>query len=186
VTQRHAEAPGDENVYLQHRDFLISIAVRKFGVPSSDAESLVNEVFTNYLKHTGEIHDIHAWLLGAMCHASRYYWRQHGRVETVEIEESFEREAPDSEDIPDARPDALTARAILDAMPPRYQVILRMRYYEGCSIAEIAERLGVKPKYAQKLVSKCIKKAEQTYLGKSTRDLEHVVKGFVDPYRKAG
>ena len=61
---------------------------------------------------------------------------------------------------------ALTMRAVLDSLPPRYRRILRLRYYEGCSIAEVAESLGVKPKYAQKLVSKCIKKAEKNYLAK--------------------
>jgi RNA polymerase sigma-70 factor (ECF subfamily) len=159
---------GDfEQIYVKHFDFLLAIATRKFGVPASEAEPLVHEVFLSYLKRSGEIHDIHAWLLGGICHASRYFWRQNVRGgETVEIEELFEREDPTSHDIRNDLPDALTARAVLDSLPPRYRKILRLRYYEGCSIAEIAESLGVKPKYAQKLVSKCIKKAEKNYLAK--------------------
>jgi RNA polymerase sigma factor (sigma-70 family) len=159
---------GDfEEIYVTHFDFLLGIAMRKFGVPSSEAETLVHEVFLSYLKRSGEIHDLHAWLLGGICHASRYFWRQNGRGgETVEIEELFEREDPSSHDIRNELPNALTARAVLDSLPPRYRKILRLRYYEGCSIAEIAEALGVKPKYAQKLVSKCIKKAEKNYLAK--------------------
>jgi len=178
-----------ESIYVKHYDFLVSIAVRKFGVPVSDADGLVQEVFLSYLMSSKdrEITDVHAWLLGGVCHQSRCYWRQHGRTaETVEIEELFAREEPGLETLRDDVPDALTMRAVLESLPPRYQVALRLRYYDGCSIAEIAERLGVKPKYAQKLVSKCIRKAAKTYLGKSTRDLEHVVKGFVDPYRKVG
>ena len=87
----------------------------------------------------------------------------------MEIDELFEREDPSSHDIRNDLPDALTARAVLDSLPPRYRTILRLRYYDGCSIAEIAESLGVKPKYAQKLVSKCIKKAEKTYLSKGQK-----------------
>lgn len=159
---------GDfEQIYVKHYDFLVSIAVRKFGVPTSEADTLVQEVFLSYLKRSNEIHDLHAWLLGGICHASRYFWRQHGRGgETVELDELFEREDPTSHDVRDDLPDALTMRAVLDSLPPRYHRILRLRYYEGCSIAEIAEALGVKPKYAQKLVSKCIKKAEKNYLEK--------------------
>jgi len=161
---------GDfEQIYVKHFPFLVSIAVRKFGVPASDADPLVQEVFLSYLKRRNEVHDVHAWLLGAICHASRYYWRQRGRGgEAVELDELFEHEDPTSHDVRDDLPDALTMRAVLDSLPPRYRRILRLRYYEGCTIAEIAEALGVKPKYAQKLVSKCIKKAEKNYLAKGT------------------
>ncbi|HEV2719882.1 MAG TPA: sigma-70 family RNA polymerase sigma factor [Thermoanaerobaculia bacterium] len=159
---------GDiEQIYLAHYDFLVSIAVRKFRVPLSEAETLVHEVFLCYLKRKGEIHDVHSWLLGGICHASRYWWRQHGRAgETVELETLFDREDPTSHDIRNELPDALTMRAVLESLPPRYRLVLRLRYYDGCSIAEIAKSLGVKPKYAQKLVSKCIKKAEKTYHSK--------------------
>ncbi|HKS22459.1 MAG TPA: sigma-70 family RNA polymerase sigma factor [Thermoanaerobaculia bacterium] len=176
-----------EQIYVKEFPFLVSIAVRKFGVPASEAETLVHEVFVHYLKRKDVVQDVHAWLLGGICHASRYYWREHGRTgETSGIEDLLELEAPDSRDIRNELPDHLTARAVLESLPPRYRMILQMRYYEGCGIAEIAERLGVQPKYAQKLLNECIRKAAKTYLGKSTRDLEHVVKGFVDPYRKAG
>ena len=173
MTEHAARSDADfEQIYVKHFSFLVSIAVRKFGVPVTDAEMLVHEVFVEFIKRGHPVEDVHAWLLGAICHASRYYWREHGRSgETVEIEELYEHATPGSEN---------------ESLPPRYQVILRMRYYDGCSIAEIAEKLGVKPKYAQKLVSKCMKKAEKTYLGKSTRDLKHVIKGFVDPYREVG
>src|SRR5207248_8041626 len=77
MTARNDSVPpkrddGDfEEIYLKHFDFLLAIASRKFGVPASEAETLVHEVFLSYLKRSGEIHDIHAWLLGGICHASR-------------------------------------------------------------------------------------------------------------------
>src|SRR2546429_9716757 len=69
-----------EQIYVKHYDFLVSIAVRKFGVPSSEADTLVQEVFLSYLKRSREIYDVHAWLLGGICPASRYFWRQRGRT----------------------------------------------------------------------------------------------------------
>ena len=38
-----------------------------------------------------------------------------------------------------------------------------MRYYEGYTIREIADYLGVTAKYTQKLVGKCLRMAEQMY-----------------------
>ena len=38
-----------------------------------------------------------------------------------------------------------------------------MRYFDGCTIAEIAANLGVKTKYAQKLITKCLRRAERLY-----------------------
>src|SRR6266542_3882039 len=134
-----------EKIYKKHFRFLVSIAVRKFGVPSSEADTLAHEVFLSYLKRHDEIKDIHSWLLGGICYASRYFWRQRGRGgEMVELDELYEREDPKSHDNRNKLPDALTARAVIDSLPPRYRQILRLRYYDGCSIAEIAEQLGVK------------------------------------------
>jgi len=177
-----------EEIYTKHYDFLISIAVRKFGVPAVDADALVQEVFLNYLRRERAVEDVHAWLLGAICHVSRYYWREHGAGEAVGMEELFEHAAPGSQGVRDDLPNHLTLHAMLDSLPPRYREILKLRYYDGYSIAEIAQKLGVKPVYAAKLVSKCLKKVEKTYQAAhgSRRDLEHVVKGFVDPYRKVG
>lgn len=156
-----------EEIYVGHFDFLVSVAVRKFHVPDSEAETLVHEVFLGLLKRSEEIRDIHSWLLGGICHASRYYWRQNVRSgETVEIDVTFEREDPASSDIHDALPDRIAAREALETLPPRYQEVLRLRFYDGCSINEIAERLGVKPKYAQKLVTKSLRRAEKNYFSK--------------------
>lgn len=156
-----------EEIYIGHFDFLVSIAVRKFHVPESEAETLVHDLFIGYLKRKDEIRDTHTWLLGGICHASRYYWRQSVRGgETVDIDLSFEREDPASSDIHDTLPNRLAARAALETLPPRYQEVLRLRFYDGCSINEIAERLGVKPKYAQKLVTKSLRRAEKNYFSK--------------------
>lgn len=159
-----------EELYLAHFDFLVAIAVRKFHVPDEEAETLAHEVFLSYLKRNDEIRDLHSWLVGAICHASRYYWRQMGRGgEPVVLDLTFEREDPASSDIHDSLPDRLAARAALETLPPRYQEVLRLRFYDGCSINEIADRLGVKPKYAQKLVTKSLRRAEKNYFAKGNK-----------------
>ncbi len=159
---------GDEQhfeaIYERHFDFLIGVAVRKFRVPESEAETLAHEVFLTYLRRSEEIRDLHSWLVGAICHASRYYWRMHDRnIEPVETEGALERMDPASTRILDSLPDQLAAREALECLSPRCQEVLRLRYFEGCSINEIADRLGVSTKYAQKLVTKCLRRAEKRY-----------------------
>jgi RNA polymerase sigma factor (sigma-70 family) len=151
-------------MYEDNLSLLVAIAMRKFQVPEADAEGLAHEVFYSYLKRKNEIRDLHPWLIGAICHASRYFWRQNSR-RTEQLDHSWATLLPDpaSAAILDLLPAQLAAREILESLPPRYQEILRLRYYEGYSIREIADYLGVTAKYTQKLMAKCLRRAEQVY-----------------------
>lgn len=150
-------------IYEQHFPLLASIAVHKFRVPDTEAETLAHEVFLTYLRKSDTIIDLRGWLIGAICHASRHYWRLNGRTVTVEDDFDFDRVDPTSKRIVDSLPDQIAARQALDCLSPRCQEILRLRYFEGLTMQEIAEHFGVKPKYAQKLVSKCLRRAEMMY-----------------------
>ena len=150
-------------IYETHFPFLVTIAMRKFRVPDSEAETLAHEVFLTYLRKAPSIYDLRAWLVGAICHASRHYWRTNRRPAELEEEVELDREDPASTNILDSLPDQLAARQALECLSPRCQEILRLRYFEGCTVPEIAERLGVKKKYAAKLVAKCLTRAERTF-----------------------
>jgi RNA polymerase sigma-70 factor (ECF subfamily) len=151
-------------LYEDNLSLLVAIAVRKFQVPEVDAEALAHEVFFSYLKRKNEIRELHPWLIGAICHACRYFWRQNGR-RTEQLDEALAMLRPDpaSAGILELLPTQIAARDILDALPPRYREILRLRYYEGYSIREIADYLGVTAKYTQKLVARCLRRAEQMF-----------------------
>jgi len=157
-------------LYEDNLSLLVAIAMRKFQVPEPDAEGLAHEVFFSYLKRKNEIRDLHPWLIGAICHASRYFWRQNGR-RTEQLDHSWALLRPDpaSAGIVDSLPAQLAAREILELLPQRYQEILRLRYYEGYSIQEIADYFNVTAKYTQKLVSKCLRRAEQVYNAAAAR-----------------
>jgi RNA polymerase sigma-70 factor (ECF subfamily) len=175
ATQTIAEAPlitahcdVDElefaRLYEDNLSLLVRIAERKFQVPAVDAEALAHEVFLSYLRRKNDIRDLHSWLVGAICHACRYFWRQNGR-RTEQLDQSLAvlRPDPSSAAIREVLPDQIAAREALEALPPRYQEILRLRYYEGYSIREIADYLGVTAKYTQKLVAKCLRRAELSF-----------------------
>jgi RNA polymerase sigma-70 factor (ECF subfamily) len=153
-----------EELYDNNIKLLVGIAEGKFRVPAVDAEALAHEVFLSYLKRKDEIRDLHAWLIGAICHACRYFWRQNGR-RTEQLDQALAvlRPDPASVAVRDLLPAQMAAREALDALPPRYRQILQLRYYEGYSIREIADYLGVTAKYTQKLVTKCLRRAETTF-----------------------
>jgi RNA polymerase sigma factor (sigma-70 family) len=151
-------------LYEKNVNVLVAVAIRKFQVPAVDAEALAHEVFLSYLKRKDEIRELHKWLLGAICNASRYYWRQHGRnVEQLDTELAAERPDPATTGIMETMLAKIAAGEALAGLPPRYQHILRLRYFEGYSIHEIAEHLGVTAKYTQKLVTKCLRRAEEVF-----------------------
>jgi RNA polymerase sigma factor (sigma-70 family) len=159
-------AAADEQfraVYEANFSFLASIAVNKFRVPDTEAETLAHEVFLTYLRKSDTIADLRSWLIGAICHASRHYWRANRRVLDADPEVDAEYADPASRRIVEVLTNQIAARNVLDRLTPRYQEILRLRYFAGMTVPEIAAHLGVKPKYAQKLVSKCLKRAEKVF-----------------------
>ncbi|MFL6247311.1 MAG: RNA polymerase sigma factor [Thermoanaerobaculia bacterium] len=158
LDERHFEA-----IYEQYFGLLIQIASFKFRVPESDAEALAHDVLIGYLRKSASVIDLRSWLIGAICYASRHYWRLNGRTVAVDEESEVERADPASLRIVDSLTDQLAAREALECLTPRCQEVLHMRYFEGCTIAEVAGRIGVKPKSAQKLITKCLRRAERLY-----------------------
>jgi RNA polymerase sigma factor (sigma-70 family) len=150
-------------IYEEYTDMLVGIAVQKFGIADSEAETLVHEVFISYLRKASLIADLRGWLIGAICHASRHYWRLNRRVLTAADVAEHDRPDPSSSRILDSLPDQLAAREALECLSPRCQEILRLRFFEGCTMPEIGARIGCKPKYAQKLVTNCLRRAEKLY-----------------------
>jgi RNA polymerase sigma factor (sigma-70 family) len=161
--------PGiDEDEFVQLYEtncgLLVALAVRKFQVPFGDAEGLAHEVFLSYLKRRDDIRDLHKWMIGAICNASRHYWRKHARnIDQLDIEAASTHADPVSAHVTDWLTARIAAGEALAGLTPRYRHILRLRYYEGYSVPEIAEELGVTAKYAQKLVTKCLRRAEEFF-----------------------
>lgn len=152
-----------EAVYEQYFGLLVQIASFKFRVPESDAEALVHDVLISYLRRSATVLDLRSWLIGAICYASRHYWRINGRTVPADDEADAERPDPASLHIVDSLTNQLAAREALECLTPRCQAVLQMRYFEGCTIAEVASRIGVKPKSAQKMITKCLRRAERLY-----------------------
>ncbi|HEX7151882.1 MAG TPA: sigma-70 family RNA polymerase sigma factor [Thermoanaerobaculia bacterium] len=159
LTTDHFDEGHFEAIYEQYFDLLLQIAVYKFKVPDFEADALVHDVLLGYLRKADSIIDLRSWLIGAICYASRHYWRLNKGHASTDDENQPDPPDPMLVSVLDSLPDQIAARELMSRLPLRAQQILHMRFFEGCSMIEIGERLGVRSKYAQKLVAKYLKRA---------------------------
>ncbi len=154
--------PDFAAVYEQHFPLLVGTARWKFGVSETDAETLAHEVFLDYLTKFDTIIDLRAWLVGAICNASRYHLRRQERTTALPTD-GMETADPRYDRVCEVWTDQLAARQAFACLTPRCQLALKLRYLEGYSVPEIADSLGTSKKYAQKLVTNCLKQAQRRY-----------------------
>jgi RNA polymerase sigma factor (sigma-70 family) len=151
-----------EILYVQHRSLLLYVACRKFRVPETDAENLIQEVFLSFLQTGTTIDKPKSWLVAAMCNASRHYWRSAGRTESLP-ENYNEQSDPDTHGLADEFTLRMTIRQVLKYLQPRCRETLRLHYFEGRSANEVAVELATTHRYAEKLIHNCLKRAREIY-----------------------
>lgn len=151
-----------EDAYRAHAALLRDIAEKKFNIPPPEAGALVHDVFSSFMIHRHNIRDARQWLVGAVCHASRGYWRTAAR--TSQLPEDFcEYMDPDSTGLEGRIVDRVTMAAALDQVGPKCREMLRMYYAEGYSAAEIASRLGTTTGYVNQLLHTSRKRVRKAY-----------------------
>lgn len=152
-----------EDVYRSHYTLLLYISCRKFRVPPGDAESLIQEVFLSFLSSRAEVRDVRAFLMGAISNASRQYWRSRGRFESLP-DDMNQRSDPFATGLAETVATRITIRETLSRLHERCRETLRLHYFEGCSAPEVGRELSTSTKFAEKLISKCLKQAHKIYL----------------------
>jgi len=164
----HAATALDERtdafgaVYADNYQLLVSTAIKHYHISELDAESLAHEVFLAYFLKASEIENSRAWLISALCNATKYFLRTRARHVPL-AEESGEIVDPSLEDFHDALPNSMVAREAFGCVSAKCQIALRLRYLEGYSVPEVATELNTSAKYAQKLIGKCLRQARNRY-----------------------
>lgn len=154
--------PDFAAIWKRNYHLMVSVAVKKFHICESDAETLAQEVFVDFLLKGAHIEDQRGWLVGAICNASRYYLRLRARSESLP-DTIAEEPDPQLARVLDMWPDQLAAREAISLTTARCQLVLHLRYVEGYSIPELAKELGTTKKYASKLVGECLRQAQRRY-----------------------
>jgi RNA polymerase sigma factor (sigma-70 family) len=167
-TAAGTQAANDvEALYVAHRTLLLYVASRKFRIPDSDAENLIQEVFLSYLQTGTKIENIRAWLVAAMCNASRHYWRSQGRTESLP-DNIDDHSDPGSHGLAEQFAMKMTVRQALDYLQPRCRETLWLHYFEGRSAGDVARELETTNRYAEKLIHNCLKRVREIYMNITT------------------
>jgi RNA polymerase sigma factor (sigma-70 family) len=146
-----------------HGPLLFYVASRKFNVPSVDCEPLLQEALLSYFTTSSRVDDPKAWLVAAVCNASRHYWRRRARQEHVEGKSINDLVShPEVANFEQVERKILV-RFLLERLRPRQREVLRLHYFEGLTAPEIANKLDTTPAYAGKLIGKALARVRALY-----------------------
>ncbi|MDQ3283411.1 MAG: sigma-70 family RNA polymerase sigma factor [Acidobacteriota bacterium] len=159
---KSSHSAGVEDAYREHAALLRDIAEKKFNIPPPDSAGIVHDVFSSFMVHRENIRDARQWLVGAVCHASRAYWRIAARTSQLP-EDVGEYVDPDSPGLEGRIVDRVTMARALNAVGPKCRETLRLYYAEGYSAAEIANELGTTTGYVMQLLHTCRKRVRKAY-----------------------
>ncbi|MDX1582924.1 MAG: sigma-70 family RNA polymerase sigma factor [Thermoanaerobaculia bacterium] len=132
----------------------------RFGIPDSETENLLHDIFTSLLRNGDSVHDAEKWLIGAACNRSRMYWRDELGPDFVKLSEDAGASPPFEQEI--------VLEQLLDQLPGRAREVLRLRYLEGFSGKELARHLGMSVEYAYVLVHRSLQLARAIAQGRET------------------
>src|SRR5947209_8291350 len=127
----------DPGFYVSYAPLLRRIAMRKFGVPRGDAEALAHDVFATYLANPKNVRDVHSYLIGAICNASRQYLRRDNRERALFCGEPVCAATPSDEVVDGVVRNALV-NAVFAHLGPSCRDTLRRTYLAGESAPSIA------------------------------------------------
>jgi RNA polymerase sigma factor (sigma-70 family) len=153
---------GFEEVYLLYAARLRKIAVRNFGIPISEAETLVHDVFATYIMQAASVRAVERYLVGAICNASRHYLRRSDAADAL-----FCGETPCAATPSDALLDEVARKLLLGRLLRgvgcRCRDLLHRYYVNGETTKAIAEALDSTPGTVLVYLHKCRKRALDAY-----------------------
>jgi RNA polymerase sigma factor (sigma-70 family) len=155
-----------DEVYLQHATLLRSVAMRKFDIPASEADALVHDVFINYLA-TGRQRpkDVRAYLVSAICNASRNYWRSRRCESRIFSDDEATLDDVSAADAFEAVSMNLIVGAIFAKLGPRCREILQRYYLYGHDTPSIAAAMDTTCSNVNYLMHSCRKRARAAFEG---------------------
>lgn len=156
----NAAALRFDALYAAYRPLLRKIAIRKFGVAVSDADDLVQDVFATYLANPSNVRELHPYLIGAICNASRQYRR---RSEASPICQSNACGATPDDDLVDGVVRNVVIAATLSRLGARCRDTLERFYLNGETAVSIAESRDTSAGYIWRLLNYCRNRARAIY-----------------------
>ena len=153
-------------LYATYQPLLRRIAIRKFGIPLSDVDDLVQDVFATYLANPANVRDVHPYLIGAICNASRQYRR---RNEAAPFSEHRVCDATPDDELIDSVVRNLIMRATLNRLGTSCRETLERFYLLGETTASIARARDKSANYICRLLNYCRNRARSIFAEINTR-----------------
>jgi RNA polymerase sigma factor (sigma-70 family) len=143
-----------EELYREYGLLLRSIAMRRYGIPPDDAEALTHDTFVAYLQRHTKINDLKPWLMGAVCNASKHYWRD--RKREAPLPDNYEEPMDTGSDCgADSWAWRITVAGLVARLGTQCRETLRRYYWGDESKETIAATLSLSPGYVLHLLSSC-------------------------------
>ena len=119
------------------------------------------------LQQTTLINNVRAWLIGATCNGCKNYWRVVARerifVSVSDREHVLDDMQSDEELSAVVERQAIVAK-VLERLTERQRRVLRLHYFDGYTVTEIARVLDITDGYARKLTYVALKRARRAYM----------------------
>lgn len=149
-----------DTLYRAYFPFLRRIASRKFGIPSGDVDDLAHDVFASYLANPANVRDVHRYLIGAMCNASRQYWKRRGNSLLVPTCASQQEAFVPGDEVADGVIRNLMVGATLSRLGEKCRDTLERFYLHGETTRSIANSRETSPGYICRLLNYCRNRAK--------------------------
>jgi RNA polymerase sigma-70 factor, ECF subfamily len=155
VVQRDRKATA--SFVAAHADAVFSYLSRRLFPRQEVVEDLTQEVFLNALESLPAFKgdaSIRAWLIGIARHKVQDYYRQ--RLREVALDEFELEPSVEPFDVDWIQEERLAdkVRSVLSGLPDAYRHVLLWRYWEKCSAAEMARRIGKTEKAVERLLAR--------------------------------
>jgi RNA polymerase sigma factor (sigma-70 family) len=141
----------------QYSDAVYGYVFSRLRPNFADAEDLTQEVFLAACRSVGDYRgssSLRGWMLGIARHKVEDYYR--ARMPESELEAADEIPAGDWQLDAELDQNRLRQRimAVLDELPEQYRLLLKWRYWDQRTTAEIAEALGRTEKAVERMLAR--------------------------------
>lgn len=157
------------DVYEKYVPILRKIAMRKFGVPRAEVDSLVHDVFTTYLAQRDRVRELHPYLVGGICNAAREYWRKASRDHDLFRDASVSTVPADDQLLESVAQNQLVRMAV-SRLGTSCRETLRRFYLDGESAAAIAQSRQTTQNSILRLLHYCRERVRAAYLALTEGD----------------
>lgn len=128
-----------------------------YQIPPEDAEDILQEALLATVLKWERIRSPEAWLVVTLRNRCLIYWRRRRGSLCAAVDDAVLELLSQPEEAPQERQHLRwDLDHLLENLPSRHQDLLRLRYLQGHSPSEVAERLGYRQSSVRKLASRCL------------------------------